>query len=171
MNKLAPLQLLVFTLLLSKLGAINTSCDSLYAERQTEGVPFRLWMVNPRTFAIHRSPPCCMYTGAVLSYILKGRGSLAKHINKPVVSVYISLCMWLLSYRDHFKVFNASVQYFQMVRPLLQPGLCIHVVPSLRQVVQSLEEVDNQDRSWRAELMMQVSKATMLQYCLFINKS
>ncbi|XP_075891746.1 cilia- and flagella-associated protein 46 isoform X3 [Nelusetta ayraudi] len=56
--------------------------------------------------------------------------------------------------RDHFKVFNASVQYFQMVRPLLQPGLCIHVVPSLRQVVQSLEEVDNQDRSWRAELMI-----------------
>lgn len=113
----------------------------------------------------------CMYTGAVLSYILKGRGSLAKHINKPVVSVYISLCMWLLSYRDHFKVFNASVQYFQMVRPLLQPGLCIHVVPSLRQVVQSLEEVDNQDRSWRAELMMQVLKATMLPYCSFINKS
>lgn len=79
-----------------------------------------------------------------------------------MVSVYISLCMWLLSRRDHFKVFNASVQYFQMVRPLLQPGLCFQVVPSLRQVVQSLEEVDNQDHSWRAELMMQVSKATML---------
>lgn len=67
--------------------------------------------------------------------------------------------MWLLSYREHFKVFNASVQYFQMARPLLQPGLRIHVVPSLRQVVQSLEEVDNQDHSWRAELMMQVLNA------------
>lgn len=128
-------------------------------------------MVNPHTFAIHSSLLCCTYTGAVLSYILKGRGLLAKHINKPVVSVYISLCMWSLFYRNHFKVFNASVQYFQMVRPLLQPGLCIHAVPSLRQVVQSLEEVDNQDRSWRAELMMQVSKAIMLQYSSFINKS
>ncbi|XP_040906348.1 cilia- and flagella-associated protein 46 [Toxotes jaculatrix] len=54
----------------------------------------------------------------------------------------------------HFMVFNASVLYFQTVRPLLQPGRCLHLVPSLRQVVQSLEEVADQDHSWRAELMM-----------------
>uniref|UniRef100_UPI0037E7646D cilia- and flagella-associated protein 46 n=1 Tax=Semicossyphus pulcher TaxID=241346 RepID=UPI0037E7646D len=53
-----------------------------------------------------------------------------------------------------FIVFNASVLYFHTVRPLLQPGRCHHLVPSLRQVVQSLEEVADQDHSWRAELMM-----------------
>ncbi|KAI3362965.1 hypothetical protein L3Q82_011639 [Scortum barcoo] len=58
--------------------------------------------------------------------------------------------------RYSFMVFNASVLYFQTVRPLLQPGRCLHLVPSLRQVVQSLEEVADKDHSWRAELMMQV---------------
>lgn len=136
--------------------------DSLYGERQAEGYPFRLWMVNWSTFAIYKNILHSLHTVGVLGCIFKRTGLLAKLINKPVVSVYISLCMWLLSFRDHFKVFNASVQYFQIVRPLLQPGLCFQVVPSLRQVIQSLEEVDNQDYSWRAELMMQVSKATLL---------
>ncbi|KAG7229993.1 hypothetical protein INR49_009713 [Caranx melampygus] len=60
--------------------------------------------------------------------------------------------------RYHFMVFNASVLYFQTVRPLLQPGRCLYLVPSLRQVVQSLEEVADQDHNWRAELMMHLIK-------------
>ncbi|XP_051816052.1 cilia- and flagella-associated protein 46 isoform X2 [Acanthochromis polyacanthus] len=56
--------------------------------------------------------------------------------------------------RYHFMVFNASVLYCQTVHPLLQPGRCLHLVPSLKQVVQSLEEVADQDYNWRAELMM-----------------
>ncbi|KAM9345441.1 cilia- and flagella-associated protein 46 [Symphorus nematophorus] len=60
--------------------------------------------------------------------------------------------------RYHFIIFNASVLYLQTVRPLLQPGRSLHLVPSLRQVVQSLEEVADQDHSWRAELMMQLIK-------------
>lgn len=67
-------------------------------------------------------------------------------------------------------VFNASVLYFQMVRPLLQPGRCLHLVPSLRQVVQSLEEVADQDHSWRAELLMQVTPQCSL-YFPFMTKS
>uniref|UniRef100_A0A3P8Q9U3 Cilia and flagella associated protein 46 n=1 Tax=Astatotilapia calliptera TaxID=8154 RepID=A0A3P8Q9U3_ASTCA len=63
-------------------------------------------------------------------------------------------------------VFNASVLYFQTVQPLLQPGRSLHLVPSLRQVVQSLEEVADHDHSWRAELMMQV-----LSYLDLINMS
>uniref|UniRef100_A0A8C9Y326 Uncharacterized protein n=1 Tax=Sander lucioperca TaxID=283035 RepID=A0A8C9Y326_SANLU len=63
--------------------------------------------------------------------------------------------------RYHFIVFNASVLYFQSVYPLLQPGRCLHLVPSLRQVVQSLEEVADQDHSWRAELMMHLIKCLM----------
>ncbi|XP_029305800.1 cilia- and flagella-associated protein 46 isoform X3 [Cottoperca gobio] len=60
--------------------------------------------------------------------------------------------------RYYFIVFNASVLYFQTVRLFLQPGWCLHLVPSLRQVVQSLEEVADQDHSWRAELMMHLIK-------------
>ncbi|KAM6916250.1 cilia- and flagella-associated protein 46 [Xenentodon cancila] len=59
--------------------------------------------------------------------------------------------------RYHFMVFNASVLYFQTVRPLLQSERCRHLVPSFKQVVQSLEEVADQEHSWRAELMMQVA--------------
>ncbi|XP_026212735.1 cilia- and flagella-associated protein 46 isoform X2 [Anabas testudineus] len=60
--------------------------------------------------------------------------------------------------RCTFLVFNASVLYFQTVHPLLQPGRYQHLVSSLRQVVQSLEEVADQDHSWRAELMMHLIK-------------
>ncbi|XP_047458245.1 cilia- and flagella-associated protein 46 isoform X2 [Mugil cephalus] len=60
--------------------------------------------------------------------------------------------------RSHFVVFNASVLYFQTARPFLQPGRCHHLTPTLKQVVQSLEEVEDQDHSWRAELMMHLMK-------------
>ncbi|XP_077350768.1 cilia- and flagella-associated protein 46 isoform X2 [Festucalex cinctus] len=56
--------------------------------------------------------------------------------------------------RSHYIVFNASVLYLQMVRPLLQPGRCCHLIPSLRQMVKNLELVSDKDHSWRAELMM-----------------
>ncbi|KAL6101538.1 cfap46 [Pungitius sinensis] len=60
--------------------------------------------------------------------------------------------------RCYFLAFNASVLYFQTARPLLQPGRRRHLVPSLRQVVQSLDEVADGDHSWRAELMMLLIK-------------
>lgn len=69
---------------------------------------------------------------------------------KPVSVLFVSN-------RCHFMVFNASVLYFQKVRPLLQPGWFRFLVPSLKVVVQSLEEVDDKDHSWRAELMMWVT--------------
>uniref|UniRef100_A0A3B4VED7 Cilia and flagella associated protein 46 n=1 Tax=Seriola dumerili TaxID=41447 RepID=A0A3B4VED7_SERDU len=71
--------------------------------------------------------------------------------------------------RYHFMVFNASVLYFQTVRPLLRPGQRLHLVPSFQQVVQSLEEVADQDHSWRAELMMQGSTRLRLLYCSVVN--
>ncbi|KAM8859515.1 cilia- and flagella-associated protein 46 isoform 3-T3 [Spinachia spinachia] len=60
--------------------------------------------------------------------------------------------------RCYFLAFNASVLYFQAARPLLQPGRSRHLVPSLKQVVQSLDEVADGDHSWRAELMMLLIK-------------
>ncbi|XP_034148794.1 cilia- and flagella-associated protein 46 isoform X2 [Esox lucius] len=56
--------------------------------------------------------------------------------------------------RYHFMVFNASVLYFQAVRPLLRPGPCQHLVPTLTQVVKALEEVGDPDYGWRAQLML-----------------
>ncbi|XP_054655409.1 cilia- and flagella-associated protein 46 [Dunckerocampus dactyliophorus] len=56
--------------------------------------------------------------------------------------------------RSHYIVFNASVLYLQMVRPLLQPGRCRHLIASLRQVVKSLDAVADKNHSWRAELMI-----------------
>uniref|UniRef100_A0A3B4AP97 Uncharacterized protein n=1 Tax=Periophthalmus magnuspinnatus TaxID=409849 RepID=A0A3B4AP97_9GOBI len=61
-------------------------------------------------------------------------------------------------HRYHCLVFNASVLYLHVVRPLLVEGRSYALIPSLRQVVQSLEEVNDQDYSWRAQLMMQLIK-------------
>ncbi|KAK2922244.1 cilia- and flagella-associated protein 46 [Channa argus] len=63
--------------------------------------------------------------------------------------------------RYNFMVFNASVLYFQTVRPLLHSRRCFHLVSSLRQVVQGLEEVADPDHSWRAELMMHLIKCLL----------
>lgn len=114
-------------------------------------------MANPYTFAIHRNFPYRVDTMSELICTVQREEMAWKYvINISVFSVFI-LCMWFVSYRYHFIVFNASVLYIQTVCPLLQPGWCRHLVPSLRQVVQSLEEVADQDHSWRAELMMQVT--------------
>eukprot|EP00063_Salmo_salar_P080807 XP_014055642.1 PREDICTED: cilia- and flagella-associated protein 46 isoform X6 [Salmo salar] len=45
-------------------------------------------------------------------------------------------------------------QALQMVRPLLRSGPRQHLVPTLTQVVKALEEVEEQDYSWRAQLML-----------------
>ncbi|XP_072292426.1 cilia- and flagella-associated protein 46 [Eucyclogobius newberryi] len=58
--------------------------------------------------------------------------------------------------RNHCLVFNASVLYLRAVRPLLQRGRSFSLAPSLRQVLRSLEEVNDEDRGWRARLMMQL---------------
>lgn len=81
------------------------------------------------------------------------------HVNH-INYVELTVCLFdleFVTYRCNFIVFNASVLYFHTVRPLLQTGRCHHLVPSLRQVVWSLNEVADQDYSWRAELMMQVN--------------
>uniref|UniRef100_A0A3B5LKR5 Cilia and flagella associated protein 46 n=1 Tax=Xiphophorus couchianus TaxID=32473 RepID=A0A3B5LKR5_9TELE len=80
-------------------------------------------------------------------------------MNISVFSLFF--CIFFVSYSTHFLVFNTSVLYFQGVRPLLQPGMCHHLVPSLKQVVKGLEEVADQDHSWRAELMIELIKCIL----------
>ncbi|KAJ8359853.1 hypothetical protein SKAU_G00163780 [Synaphobranchus kaupii] len=56
--------------------------------------------------------------------------------------------------RYHFLVFNASVLYFQTIRPFLRPGSRPRLQASLTQVLRALEEVGETDYGWRAELML-----------------
>ncbi|XP_016110300.1 cilia- and flagella-associated protein 46-like [Sinocyclocheilus grahami] len=54
----------------------------------------------------------------------------------------------------HFLVFNASLLYLQSVRRFLRPGQRRLLVSSLTQVLEALEEVQDPDHAWRAELML-----------------
>lgn len=56
--------------------------------------------------------------------------------------------------RYYFLVFNASVLYWQMARPFLTPGYSHHLIPSLSQVVSALNQTEDEDKAWRAELML-----------------
>lgn len=51
-------------------------------------------------------------------------------------------------------VYNASVLYWQMVRPFLKPGYRRHLIPSLSQIVNVLNQIEEEDKDWRAELML-----------------
>uniref|UniRef100_A0A8D0Q223 Cilia and flagella associated protein 46 n=1 Tax=Sus scrofa TaxID=9823 RepID=A0A8D0Q223_PIG len=58
--------------------------------------------------------------------------------------------------RYHFLVYNASVLYWQMVRPFLKPGYRRHLIPSLSQIVNVLNQIEEEDKDWRAELMLEL---------------
>ncbi|XP_053305919.1 cilia- and flagella-associated protein 46 [Spea bombifrons] len=63
--------------------------------------------------------------------------------------------------RYYFLVYNASVLYWQMARPFLKPGCRRVLVPSLSSVVSALEEINENDVTWRAELMMELIECLM----------
>uniref|UniRef100_A0A8C3ELL1 Uncharacterized protein n=1 Tax=Corvus moneduloides TaxID=1196302 RepID=A0A8C3ELL1_CORMO len=56
--------------------------------------------------------------------------------------------------RYFFLIYNASVLYWQLVRPFLKPGFRYCLIPSLSQIVTALNQIEEQDREWRAELMI-----------------
>lgn len=58
--------------------------------------------------------------------------------------------------RYHFLVYNASVLYWQMVRPFLKPGYHHHLIPSLSQIVSVLSQTEEEDKDWQAELMLEL---------------
>ncbi|XP_048193494.1 cilia- and flagella-associated protein 46-like [Perognathus longimembris pacificus] len=58
--------------------------------------------------------------------------------------------------RYYFLVYNASVLYWHMVRPFLKPGYHHFVIPSLSQIVNVLNQTEEEDKEWRAELMMEL---------------
>ncbi|XP_071420476.1 cilia- and flagella-associated protein 46 isoform X2 [Pithys albifrons albifrons] len=60
--------------------------------------------------------------------------------------------------RYYFLVYNASVLYWRLVRPFLKPGFRHCLIPSLSQVVTALNQIEEQDKEWRAELMINLLK-------------
>ncbi|XP_014746146.1 PREDICTED: cilia- and flagella-associated protein 46 [Sturnus vulgaris] len=56
--------------------------------------------------------------------------------------------------RYFFLIYNASVLYWQLVRPFLKPGFRYCLIPSLSQIVTALNRIEEQDKEWRAELMI-----------------
>ncbi|KAI4077896.1 cilia and flagella associated protein 46 [Homo sapiens] len=58
--------------------------------------------------------------------------------------------------RYYFLVYNASVLYWQMVRPFLKPGYRHHLIPSLSQIINVLSQTEEEDKEWRAELMLEL---------------
>uniref|UniRef100_A0A9L0ID61 Cilia and flagella associated protein 46 n=1 Tax=Equus asinus TaxID=9793 RepID=A0A9L0ID61_EQUAS len=58
--------------------------------------------------------------------------------------------------RYYFLVYNASVLYWQMVRPFLKPGYHHHLIPSFSQIVTVLNQTEEEDKDWRAELMLEL---------------
>ncbi|XP_035982462.1 cilia- and flagella-associated protein 46 [Fundulus heteroclitus] len=93
-----------------------------------------------------------------LKSLLLSPASSAEEINEAVMYFLKAIEMSKKEPSTHFLVFNASVLYLQTAGLLLQPGRCLQLVHSLKQVLGSLEEVADQDLSWRAELMIQLVK-------------
>lgn len=56
--------------------------------------------------------------------------------------------------RYYFLVYNASVLYWQFCRPFLKPNYRQYLAKSLHQVVKALDDIDDKDYGWRAQLMM-----------------
>ncbi|XP_044516240.1 cilia- and flagella-associated protein 46 [Gracilinanus agilis] len=56
--------------------------------------------------------------------------------------------------RYYFLVYNASVLYWKMARAFLKPGHRQHLIPSLLQIVNVLEQINEEDKDWQAELML-----------------
>uniref|UniRef100_A0A8C3SQR3 Cilia and flagella associated protein 46 n=1 Tax=Chelydra serpentina TaxID=8475 RepID=A0A8C3SQR3_CHESE len=63
---------------------------------------------------------------------------------------------YFLFFRYYFLIYNASVLYWQVVRPYLKPGFRYHLIPSLSQIVTALNQAEEQDKQWRAELMIEL---------------
>ena len=53
-------------------------------------------------------------------------------------------------------MYNASVLYWQFCRPFLKPNYRQYLARSLHQVVKALDDIEDTDYEWRAQLMMSV---------------
>jgi hypothetical protein len=60
--------------------------------------------------------------------------------------------------RYDFLVYNASVHYWRVARPILRPGVMQFAVPSMTKMVEALSQTKDEDLVWRAKFHMALAK-------------
>lgn len=60
--------------------------------------------------------------------------------------------------RYDFLVYNASVHYWSVVRPLLRKGASRYLVPSMLKISESLEALNDSDKSWRIVVLIALAQ-------------
>lgn len=125
-------------------GVLGTLAECLLGNQEPGGLrmfPHALW-------AISLSWDCCHLLGTEESRFPARRG-LGIGCAADRVSDFLFLC-----HRYYFLVYNASVLYWQMVRPFLKPGYYHYLISSLSQIVSVLNQTEEEDKDWQAELML-----------------
>ncbi|KAM8806051.1 cilia- and flagella-associated protein 46 [Eudromia elegans] len=77
-----------------------------------------------------------------------------EEFEKFVMFILKAIDFAMLEPRYYFLVYNASVLYWEAVRPYLKPGFRYCLIPSLSQIVKALKQTEEQDKEWIAELMI-----------------
>ncbi|RUS85832.1 hypothetical protein EGW08_006384, partial [Elysia chlorotica] len=94
------------------------------------------------------------------AYLCQAQLMAPQHANNPeqlekaVVYVLKAISFAKKNQRYHFLVYNASVIYWQFCRPFLKPGFRQYLARSLHQVVKALDDIEDTDFEWRAQLMI-----------------
>ncbi|KAK2516713.1 hypothetical protein Q9966_014910, partial [Columba livia] len=87
-------------------------------------------------------------------YVLCAEQAFEEGFEKFVLCFMKAIDFAAQDQRYYFLIYNASVLYWQLVRPYLQPGFRYCLIPSLSQIVNALNRTEEQDSEWRAELMV-----------------
>ncbi|XP_069140158.1 cilia- and flagella-associated protein 46-like isoform X2 [Argopecten irradians] len=77
-----------------------------------------------------------------------------EQLEKAVVYLLKAISFAKKNVRYHFLVYNASVIYWQFCRPFLKPNYKQYLARGLHQVVRALDDIDDKDFEWRAQLMI-----------------
>lgn len=77
-----------------------------------------------------------------------------EQLDKAVESLLKAINFAKKNVRYYFLVYNASVLYWQFCRPFLKPNYRQYLAKSLHQVVKALDDIDDKDYGWRAQLMI-----------------
>ncbi|XP_048585353.1 cilia- and flagella-associated protein 46 isoform X2 [Nematostella vectensis] len=77
-----------------------------------------------------------------------------EHFDKSVEFLLKAINFAKKNPRYYFLVYNASVLYWQFCRPFLRPNYRKYLAKSLHQVVKALDDIDDKDYDWRAQLMI-----------------
>nr|KAG5695793.1 hypothetical protein BaRGS_013391 [Batillaria attramentaria] len=77
-----------------------------------------------------------------------------EQLDKAVVYLLKAIAMAKKTQRYYFLVYNASVLYWNFCRPFLKPNYRQFLARSLHQVVKALDDIEDTDYEWRAQLMI-----------------